>query len=187
EYLESRRFVHRDLAARNCMVSSSKEIKIGDFGLSRDIYSDTYYMDETLSRPLPIRWMAPESLLYGKYSSMSDVWSFGVLMWEVHTRGGTPYADLESREIKSYVINGRRLEKPPLTHDDVYAIMWYCWENDSHFRPTFKDLVEMIGAILNEAALQPFAKAQTTPGSSIPLQQSTQSANKANKGTKSSG
>ncbi|CAH1776165.1 unnamed protein product [Owenia fusiformis] len=152
EYLESRRFVHRDLAARNCMVSSKKVVKIGDFGLSRDIYSDKYYVDETLSRPLPVRWMAPESLLDGKYSSMSDVWSFGVLMWEVHTRGGTPYADIDSYAIKYFITSGQRLEKPPLTPDDVYAIMWYCWDKDSHSRPTFKDLVEMIGIILQEGS-----------------------------------
>ncbi|CAH1787331.1 unnamed protein product, partial [Owenia fusiformis] len=142
EYLAFKRFVHRDLAARNCMVSSDLTIKIADFGLSRDIYSDTYYMDTTLSRPLPVRWLAPESLRDGKYSSMSDVWSYGVLMWEVFTRGGTPYAHVDSYAIKSYVLSGHRLDKPARLPSEIYQIMWNCWNNDPHARPRFAHIVQ---------------------------------------------
>ncbi|CAH1794786.1 unnamed protein product [Owenia fusiformis] len=155
EYLASQSFVHRDLAARNCMVSSECTVKIGDFGLSRDIYSDKYYIDERLAKPLPVRWMSPESLRDGKYSSKSDVWSFGVLMWEVHTRGGMPYADVESYAIKAFVTSGQRLERPPLTPDEVYRIMWFCWYDDPHRRPDFSDLVEIMTNILSEDRPKP--------------------------------
>ncbi|CAH1796992.1 unnamed protein product, partial [Owenia fusiformis] len=150
EYLAYKRFVHRDLAARNCMVSSDLTIKIADFGLSRDIYCDTYYMDTTLSRPLPVRWMAAESLRDGKYSSMSDVWSYGVVVWEVFTRGGTPYADVDSYDIKSYVLSGHRLDKPTSLPNEIYEIMWSCWNSDAHERPTFAEIVVKERNILEE-------------------------------------
>ncbi|CAH1796083.1 unnamed protein product, partial [Owenia fusiformis] len=153
EYLACKRFVHRDLAARNCMVASDLTVKIADFGLSRDIYSDTYYMDNTLSRPIPVRWMAPESLKDGKYSNMSDMWSYGVLMWELFTRGGTPYADVDTHAIKSWVLSGNRLDKPTNLPNEIYGIMWSCWSDDPYARPTFSDIVEMETNILKNDEL----------------------------------
>lgn len=90
EYLSSHHYVHRDLAARNCLVSDHLTVKIADFGLSRDVYSSDYYRVQSKSL-LPVRWMPSESILYGRFSTESDVWSFGVLLWEIFTYGMQPY------------------------------------------------------------------------------------------------
>ncbi|XP_036611703.1 proto-oncogene tyrosine-protein kinase ROS-like [Trichosurus vulpecula] len=116
-YLEKMHFVHRDLAARNCLVSvkeytsHSRKVKIGDFGLARDIYKNDYYRKEGESL-LPVRWMAPESLIDGVFTNQSDVWSFGVLMWEVMTLGQQPYPARTNPEVLHFVRSGGRLERP---------------------------------------------------------------------------
>ncbi|CAH1795707.1 unnamed protein product [Owenia fusiformis] len=147
-YLADQKFVHRDLAARNCMVSADIVVKIADFGLSRDIYSETYYRITDHSKPLPVRWMAIESLVDGKFSSMSDVWSFGILSWEVMTRGGFPYADIDSYMLKALIISGHRPDKPEYCPQQLYIVMWDCWHLDPYERPTFPEIAADISNIL---------------------------------------
>ncbi len=123
-YLEELHFVHRDLAARNCLVriihlGSTEEndvyqrvVKIGDFGLARDIYRNDYYRKEGEGL-LPVRWMAPESLVDGVFTTQSDVWAFGVLLWEIMTLGHQPYPARNNLEVLNYVRSGGRLNQPP--------------------------------------------------------------------------
>uniref|UniRef100_UPI00398EDE67 proto-oncogene tyrosine-protein kinase ROS-like n=1 Tax=Pristiophorus japonicus TaxID=55135 RepID=UPI00398EDE67 len=123
-YLEKMHFVHRDLAARNCLVSmkeynaSNRKVKIGDFGLARDIYKNDYYRKEGEGL-LPVRWMAPESLIDGMFTNQSDVWSFGILMWEVMTLGQQPYPARTNLEVLHFVRTEGRLEKPSNCPDNV--------------------------------------------------------------------
>ncbi|XP_078088015.1 proto-oncogene tyrosine-protein kinase ROS-like [Mustelus asterias] len=123
-YLEKMHFVHRDLAARNCLVSTkeynstNRKVKIGDFGLARDIYKNDYYRKEGEGL-LPVRWMAPESLIDGLFTNQSDVWSFGILMWEVMTLGQQPYPARTNLEVLHFVRTGGRLEKPNSCPDNV--------------------------------------------------------------------
>ncbi|XP_025264136.1 proto-oncogene tyrosine-protein kinase ROS-like [Camponotus floridanus] len=138
-YLEELRFVHRDIACRNCLVSSrnreNRIIKIGDFGLSRDIYKNDYYRvkGEVL---LPIRWMAPESLIMGIFTSQSDVWSFGILMWEITSLGEQPYSAKVNEEVINYVRAGGRLPMTLNCPSTLYQLMLRCW-NTADARPNF--------------------------------------------------
>jgi len=121
-YLEEMHFVHRDLAARNCLVSSSdpqtRVVKIGDFGLARDIYKNDYYRKEGEGM-LPVRWMAPESLVDGVFTSQSDVWAFGVLLWEVITMGQQPYPARNNIEVLHYVRGGGLPGRPANCPDQM--------------------------------------------------------------------
>ncbi|GFT84439.1 proto-oncogene tyrosine-protein kinase ROS [Nephila pilipes] len=140
KYLEDMHFVHRDLAARNCLVSSEDRehriVKIGDFGLARDVYKSDYYRKEGEGL-LPVRWMAPESLVYGVFTTQSDVWAFGVLLWEVITLGMQPYPARTNMEVLNYVRAGGRLDKPENCPDELHDIMIDCWRYDADSRPTF--------------------------------------------------
>ena len=98
DYLSGQKFVHRDLAARNCMLDSDLTAKVADFGLSRDIYEREYYSSDNKKCKLPVKWMAPESLEKGTYNTKTDVWSYGVVVWELLTRGVTPYPDVDNWE-----------------------------------------------------------------------------------------
>ncbi|KAK2167282.1 hypothetical protein LSH36_30g06009 [Paralvinella palmiformis] len=151
EYLAMLKFVHRDLAARNCMVSRDRIIKVADFGLTRDIYSNEYYRAENKSRPLPVKWMAPEALDDFKFTTKSDVWSYGVLLWELLTRGKKPYADIDSFGMKNYLKQGNRLERPVVASDEIYELMTQCWQMNPENRPQFSDIVKELGDILNGA------------------------------------
>lgn len=121
-YLEEMHFVHRDLACRNCLVSSAdpenRVVKIGDFGLARDIYKNDYYRKDGEGL-LPVRWMPPESLMDGFFTSQSDIWAFGVLCWEIMTLGQQPYPARTNIEVLRYVQNGGRLDKPSHCPDDL--------------------------------------------------------------------
>ena len=121
-YLEEMHFVHRDLAARNCLVSStdpdSRIVKIGDFGLARDIYKNDYYRKEGEGL-LPVRWMSPESLVDGVFTTHSDVWAFGVLLWEIVTLGQQPYPARTNLEVLHHVRSGGRLTRPPNCPDEL--------------------------------------------------------------------
>ncbi|XP_041873234.1 proto-oncogene tyrosine-protein kinase ROS [Corvus kubaryi] len=141
-YLEKMHFIHRDLAARNCLVSekeyesSSRIVKIGDFGLARDIYKNDYYRKRGEGL-LPVRWMAPESLIDGVFTSHSDVWAFGVLVWETLTLGQQPYPGFSNTEVVHHVRSGGRLESPNNCPGDLCDLMTRCWSQEPHNRPTF--------------------------------------------------
>ncbi|KAK2159982.1 hypothetical protein LSH36_142g03005 [Paralvinella palmiformis] len=138
-YLASKNFIHRDLATRNCMVSSDMTVKVGDFGLSRDLYEGDYYMMKDSSTPLPLRWVAIESILTSKFSIKSDVWSFGVLFWELMTRGLTPYSEIQDNvAVILYMKRGGRLSFPQYVSTDLGNFMQKCWRTDPKERPEFR-------------------------------------------------
>ena len=136
------------MAARNVLVSDDYVMKIADFGLARDIQDTDYYRKNTNGR-LPIKWMAPESLQEKFYDSQSDVWSYGVLLWEIMTYGEQPYPNIMSaEELYSYLITGQRMEKPSRCSLNIYMLMRQCWHFDSTARPTFSEIVENLDKIL---------------------------------------
>ncbi|XP_053556705.1 megakaryocyte-associated tyrosine-protein kinase [Bombina bombina] len=142
EYLEGKRLVHRDLAARNILISGKEEAKISDFGLSK-----SKLQPEDLSR-LPVKWTAPEALQHNKFSSRSDVWSFGVLLWEMYSYGRPPYPKMSVMEVLEVVQKGYRMESPENCPPLIYNLMSSCWELDPGKRPTFKKIREKLEKIL---------------------------------------
>ncbi|XP_018365757.1 PREDICTED: fibroblast growth factor receptor homolog 1-like isoform X2 [Trachymyrmex cornetzi] len=152
EYLSSKRCIHRDLAARNVLVSDEYVLKIGDFGLARDLHSNDYYRKKTDGR-LPVKWMAPEALFHRVYTTQSDVWSYGILLWEIMTLGGTPYPSVPSVEkLFQLLRTGHRMEKPPCCSIEIYMLMRDCWSYQPSERPTFVELVEDLDRILTITA-----------------------------------
>lgn len=142
-YLSAKKFVHRDLAARNCMVSEELTVKIGDFGMTRDIYETDYYRKGTKGL-LPVRWMAPESLKDGVFTSSSDVWSYGVVLWEMATLASQPYQGLSNDQVLRYVIDGGIMERPENCPDKLYNLMHKCWCHRPTDRPTFLQLCNLL-------------------------------------------
>ncbi|XP_041069746.1 tyrosine-protein kinase receptor TYRO3 isoform X1 [Carcharodon carcharias] len=147
EYLSSKNFVHRDLATRNCMLDQDMHVCVADFGLSRKLYSGDYYRQGSTSK-LPVKWIALESLADNVYTVHSDVWSFGVTMWEIATRGQTPYPGVENAEIYDYLIRGHRLKQPPDCIDELYKLMHKCWHTDPKLRPSFESLRTSLESLL---------------------------------------
>ncbi|XP_061467355.1 tyrosine-protein kinase receptor TYRO3 isoform X3 [Rhineura floridana] len=152
EYLSSKNFIHRDLAARNCMLDEYMNVCVADFGLSKKIYSGDYYRQGCASK-LPVKWLALESLADNLYTTHSDVWSFGVTMWEIVTRGQTPYAGIENAEIYNYLISGNRLKQPLECLEDVYDLMCRCWHSEPKLRPSFGALKLQLEMILARLSL----------------------------------
>ncbi|XP_044256884.1 insulin-like receptor [Tribolium madens] len=142
-YLSAKKFVHRDLAARNCMVAEDLTVKIGDFGMTRDIYETDYYRKGTKGL-LPVRWMAPESLKDGVFTSNSDVWSYGVVLWEMATLASQPYQGLSNDQVLRYVIDGGVMERPENCPDKLYTLMRYCWQHKPSARPSFLKLCSLL-------------------------------------------
>ncbi|XP_029696348.1 receptor tyrosine-protein kinase erbB-4 isoform X3 [Takifugu rubripes] len=138
-YLEERRLVHRDLAARNVLVKSPNHIKITDFGLARLLDTDEKEYNADGGK-MPIKWMALECIHYRKFTHQSDVWSYGVTIWELMTFGGKPYDGIPTREIPDILEKGERLPQPPICTIDVYMVMVKCWMIDADSRPKFKEL-----------------------------------------------
>ncbi|KAB0344305.1 hypothetical protein FD754_021231 [Muntiacus muntjak] len=150
EYLASKKFVHRDLAARNCMLDEKFTVKVADFGLARDVYDKEYYsVHNKTGAKLPVKWMALESLQTQKFTTKSDVWSFGVLLWELMTRGAPPYPDVNTFDITVYLLQGRRLLQPEYCPDALYEVMLKCWHPKAELRPSFSELVSRISAIFS--------------------------------------
>ncbi|XP_063307090.1 focal adhesion kinase 1 isoform X6 [Pelobates fuscus] len=151
-YLESKRFVHRDIAARNVLVSSSDCVKLGDFGLSRYMEDSTYY--KASKGKLPIKWMAPESINFRRFTSASDVWMFGVCMWEILMYGVKPFQGVKNNDVIGRIENGERLPMPPNCPPTLYSLMTKCWAYDPSRRPRFTDLKTQLSTILEEEKVQ---------------------------------
>ncbi|XP_078076002.1 hepatocyte growth factor receptor [Mustelus asterias] len=163
EYLASKKFVHRDLAARNCMLDENYVVKVADFGLARDIYEKEYYsINNKNGAKLPVKWMALESLQTQKFTTKSDVWSFGVLLWELMTRGAPPYPDVDSFDVTVYLLQGRRLLQPEYCPDSLYEVMLKCWHPKLEARPTFSEVVSQISSILSTFAGDHYIQLNTT-------------------------
>ncbi|XP_068676796.1 uncharacterized protein [Montipora foliosa] len=140
--------VHRDLAARNILVGHGKKIKIADFGLMRQLYHEVY--EEDTEKKLPVKWMAPESIFEDIFTTKSDVWSYGVVLWEIATLGGSPYAQMKHKEVLESLMSGYRLEKPDMCTDRVYTLMTECWNQDPDERPSFQRLYNRLDDMLEE-------------------------------------
>uniref|UniRef100_A0A4W3HFC7 receptor protein-tyrosine kinase n=1 Tax=Callorhinchus milii TaxID=7868 RepID=A0A4W3HFC7_CALMI len=158
EFLASKNCVHRDLAARNVLICEGKLAKICDFGLARDIMNDSNYISRG-STFLPLKWMAPESIFNSLYTTLSDVWSYAVLLWEIFTLGGTPYPELPlNDQFYNAIRHGYRMPKPQYAASEIYEIMQKCWNDDFEKRPPFSGLVTSMGKLLNESYKKKYMK-----------------------------
>ncbi|KAK0171029.1 hypothetical protein PV328_008795 [Microctonus aethiopoides] len=147
-YLESKKFVHRDIAARNVLVSSHTCVKLADFGLSRWVEDQSYYIASKCK--LPIKWMAPESINFRRFTTSSDVWMFGVCIWEILMLGVKPFQGVKNNEVIRKLENGERLALPDHCPPRLYSLMSQCWSYEPSKRPTFKDIRENLHEILLE-------------------------------------
>uniref|UniRef100_A0A8C1K7D9 receptor protein-tyrosine kinase n=1 Tax=Cyprinus carpio TaxID=7962 RepID=A0A8C1K7D9_CYPCA len=138
-YLSERKFVHRDLATRNCLVAENFVVKIADFGLSRNIYAADYYKAGE-NDAIPIRWMPPESIFYNRYTSESDVWAYGVVLWEIFSYGMQPYYGMAHEEVIYYVRDGNVLACPENCPQELYNLMRLCWSTHPTDRPSFASI-----------------------------------------------
>ncbi|XP_073995312.1 tyrosine-protein kinase Fer isoform X2 [Rhodnius prolixus] len=136
-YLESKNCIHRDLAARNCLVGENNIVKISDFGMSRE--EEEYIVSDGMKQ-IPIKWTAPEALNFGKYTSLCDVWSYGVLCWEIFAKGGTPYPGLSNSKAREKIDSGYRMPAPEGTPEEMYRVMLHCWEYQPENRPHFDQI-----------------------------------------------
>uniref|UniRef100_A0A8C0VVN8 receptor protein-tyrosine kinase n=1 Tax=Cyanistes caeruleus TaxID=156563 RepID=A0A8C0VVN8_CYACU len=151
EFLESKSCIHRDLAARNILVTHGKVVKICDFGLARDVMNDSNYIVRGSAR-LPVKWMAPESLFERTYTMKSDVWSYGILLWEIFSLGVNPYPGIPvDTNFYKLIQSGFKMDQPYYATKDVYAMMQSCWALDSRKRPSFSCLVSSLSCQLAEA------------------------------------
>uniref|UniRef100_A0A665TAY6 Tyrosine-protein kinase n=1 Tax=Echeneis naucrates TaxID=173247 RepID=A0A665TAY6_ECHNA len=148
EYLESKKCIHRDLAARNCLVAEHKVVKISDFGMSRQ-QDDGVYSAEGGLRQIPVKWTAPEALNYGRYTTESDVWSFGVLLWETFSLGMTPYSSMTNTQTRDEVERGYRMPAPYGCPVEISRIMTSCWQYEAKNRPSFKKLRAELSSMHN--------------------------------------
>ncbi|XP_017672943.1 PREDICTED: vascular endothelial growth factor receptor kdr-like isoform X1 [Lepidothrix coronata] len=154
EFLASRKCIHRDLAARNILLSENNVVKICDFGLARDIYKDPDYVRKGDAR-LPLKWMAPEAIFDKIYTTQSDVWSFGVLLWEIFSLGASPYPGVQiDEDFCRRLKEGTRMRSPEYSTPEVYQTMLDCWHGDPTERPTFTELVERLGDLLQASVQQ---------------------------------
>ncbi|XP_033647397.1 hepatocyte growth factor receptor-like [Asterias rubens] len=159
EYLGRAKFVHRDLAARNCMVDDKLVVKIADFGLSRDLSEADYYTSGDKHAKLPIKWMAPESMERRVYNAKTDVWSYGVLLWELFSGGSSPYPGIRNRDIYDFLKRGERMDPPRFCHIKISEIMQKCWRDSPKSRCSFREIVGEFDQLLTTI----------TPGDAPPL------------------
>uniref|UniRef100_A0A8C4IPP8 receptor protein-tyrosine kinase n=1 Tax=Dicentrarchus labrax TaxID=13489 RepID=A0A8C4IPP8_DICLA len=148
KYLSDMSYVHRDLAARNVLVNSNLECKVSDFGLSRVLEDDAEGTYTTRGGKIPIRWTAPEAIAYRKFTSASDVWSFGIVMWEVMAFGERPYWDMSNHEVMKAINEAFRLPAPMDCPSAIYQLMLQCWQHDRPKRPRFSDIVNILDKLL---------------------------------------
>ncbi|XP_061230368.1 receptor-type tyrosine-protein kinase FLT3 isoform X2 [Neopsephotus bourkii] len=172
EFLESKSCIHRDLAARNVLVTHRKVLKICDFGLARDIMNDSNYIVRGNAR-LPVKWMAPESLFERTYTMKSDVWSYGILLWEIFSLGVNPYPGIPvDANFYKLIQSGFKMDQPYYATKDIYCVMQSCWDLDSRKRPSFSQLVSSLACQLDEAegaVYQNMNKNVSTHNSSIKI------------------
>lgn len=140
-YLEGKNCIHRDLAARNCLVGQDNIVKISDFGMSRE---EEEYIVSGGMKQIPIKWTAPEALNFGKYTSLCDVWSYGILMWEIFSKGDTPYSGLSNSKAREKIDTGYRMPAPDGCPDEIYRLMLRCWEYEPENRPHFDKIYTII-------------------------------------------
>ncbi|XP_078362114.1 uncharacterized protein LOC144646407 isoform X2 [Oculina patagonica] len=142
QYLSGKGIVHRDLAARNVLVCEKKLVKVADFGLARSTLGENVYHMTGQHIKLPVKWMSPEAINDGLFNTKSDVWSYGVLLWEIATLGGNPYPGIKNRELMRLLRRGYRMEKPDVCSEEFYQLMTRCWADDPDARPTFTELCQ---------------------------------------------
>ncbi|KAL3265635.1 hypothetical protein HHI36_009840 [Cryptolaemus montrouzieri] len=151
EYLASRKVLHGDLAARNILLADDNIVKICDFGLAKSMYNNENYKKKS-DGPLPIKWMAIESIRDRVFSTQSDVWSFGIVLWEFFSLARTPYPGMEADErLYSKLVEGYRMESPEFATTDIYQMMLECWSKRPQNRPSFTQLTEKLGTMLEES------------------------------------
>ncbi|XP_063288508.1 tyrosine-protein kinase ABL1 isoform X2 [Pelobates fuscus] len=151
EYLEKKNFIHRDLAARNCLVGENHLVKVADFGLSRLMTGDTYTAHA--GAKFPIKWTAPESLAYNKFSIKSDVWAFGVLLWEIATYGMSPYPGIDLSQVYELLEKDYRMERPEGCPEKVYELMRECWQWNPLDRPSFAEIHQAFETMFQESSI----------------------------------
>ena len=148
-YLSDKNYVHRDLATRNCLVGNNLQVKISDFGLARSVHRIEYYKGSD-NDAIPIRWMPLESILYNKFSIESDVWSFGVLLWEIYSFALQPYYGMTHEEVVEYLKEGKCLVCPSNTPQQIYELMKKCWNRKPNGRPSFQALYKALCSLHDE-------------------------------------
>lgn len=150
-YLESMNFIHRDLAARNCLVGENNLVKVADFGLSRLVTYDIYTAHE--GAKFPIKWTAPEALAYNTFSIKSDVWAFGILLWELATYGMSPYPGIDLSQVYEMLESGYRMPSPEGCPQEVYEMMMKCWSWDPQDRPTFSEIHKWLNTVFSTTSV----------------------------------
>ncbi|XP_003244865.1 tyrosine-protein kinase Fer isoform X3 [Acyrthosiphon pisum] len=151
-YLESKNCIHRDLAARNCLVDDKNIVKISDFGMSRE--EEEYIVSDGMKQ-IPIKWTAPEALNFGKYTTLCDVWSYGVLCWEIFAKGGTPYSGLSNSKAREKIDTGYRMPAPEGTPDEIYRLMLQCWQYQPENRPHFDRIYATVESLVKSLSPVP--------------------------------
>ncbi|XP_017863578.1 PREDICTED: tyrosine-protein kinase Fer isoform X2 [Drosophila arizonae] len=144
-YLESKNCIHRDLAARNCLVDFEHSVKISDFGMSRE--EEEYIVSDGMKQ-IPVKWTAPEALNFGKYTTLCDVWSYGILMWEIFSKGDTPYSGMSNSRARERIDTGYRMPTPENTPPEMYRLMLKCWAADVDSRPHFDEIYNVVDALI---------------------------------------
>ncbi|XP_050320989.1 tyrosine-protein kinase Fer isoform X5 [Bactrocera neohumeralis] len=144
-YLESKNCIHRDLAARNCLVDFENSVKISDFGMSRE--EEEYIVSDGMKQ-IPVKWTAPEALNFGKYTSLCDVWSYGILMWEIFSKGDTPYSGMSNSRARERIDAGYRMPTPENTPPEMYRLMLKCWCAEAEARPHFDEIYNVVDALI---------------------------------------
>uniref|UniRef100_A0A3B4A120 receptor protein-tyrosine kinase n=1 Tax=Periophthalmus magnuspinnatus TaxID=409849 RepID=A0A3B4A120_9GOBI len=147
-YLSDMGYVHRDLAARNILVDKSLVCKVSDFGMSRVLEDDSEAAYTATGGKIPIRWTAPEAIAYGKFSSASDVWSFGIVMWEVMSYGERPYWEMSNQDVILSIEEGYRLPAPMGCPVTLHQLMLHCWQKDAGQRPNFTDVLSFLDKLI---------------------------------------